>query len=899
MGFWSRLLGRDSFFSKQRILGKLQLIALIFTFLTTSLPEVVALDSRDIDIVSISWEGAKTPSFSLNSVKNIVEQDVSPRWRRYTSYEGDYLYQAIDFKVGKVLNSPIEISSGRICESQDSIELMFKVRKEAYKRLNISDFFGRYLVIIAPDADCIWSGRATIGEIGKKGGTVIMHNNNSGLVLAHELGHTMGLGHSNFLRCDSGKRDGSWGDDCKAIEYGGTVDIMGNIDVDSPLSTYHQWRLGLIKNSEIHESWLNESIEISASDVVGKKRAIFIRDGQSTYWIEYRRASLGNSYKTGLVVFRTDPPPITAIVSPNPDDTGGVEFGRGVLADLWMLNLDNYTYSRSQASGSMTLQIGKIAQFFSGNISITALDVEATGKSVKVVISRKSDITAPPAPELTDPNTWTYSEAEIITPGYQDKDSKIQKFELDIAGKIVEIEGSTSKSAQLTYLNPINLPKTLLISDLPEGQYIFSVRGVDFWGNKSDWSRRQEILIDRSVPNIGKEVSVQEIGTDYIRLSLPAIKDNGSGLCLTQLVNEDGFVLQSSQKELNPSIMLKSNSSLQADLHVYDCLGNGVQGNFEVNTTFVSASRSSKTGKWTSSTLSPGAMTCNSKCSASFSMRGSVHVLLTTGEVDISVNSKKIKKIIVNDKKNLSTAAILDLGTKRSLIRISGTGFTLAGLASVNLDISNIKETQALASLEDRSLTDSIQRKLSTFGFTSTDFSSGWSVLPMARGTTLEDPTLDLCNSTYQSESGRQYRRQVTIFRANMPYIFLSNEVVKYKDSLAASQALQELKAKLKMCIEINGGVDRDSTLVKYSFFPIPKFETVLLSEDSRVIVRCLIGSGDNALHLFAVYQFEGEMFSGLYVTKSGDKSFSDSEIRRWLDASSTIAYRLRTLKWK
>ena len=163
----------------------------------------------------------------------------------------------------------------------------------------------------------------------------------------------------------------------------------------------------------------------------------------------------------------------------------------------------------------------------------------------------------------------------------------------------------------------------------------------------------------------------------------------------------------------------------------------------------------------------------------------------------------------------------------------------------------------------------------------------------MARGTTLEDPSLDLCSATYKSEAGRQYRRQLSISKVGTPYLFLSSEVVKYKDKSAADAALAELKANYAACVKNKGGVESDGTFVDYSFINLPSSDAVLINENQRVLVRAQIGKGVTARQLLAFYQFNGEMFTGLYVVSAGEKALSEAETKRWFDAASVLAKRL------
>ena len=371
-------------------------------------PAVQAADVRVIDVAQITWNGASEPSSSMSDVVSAIQNQVGPNWTSFTTLQGNTRDRTISFTYGQTLTTPIRLTSRMACERSDFTSFMNSIRNEVYRQLGLTDWKDRYLVILTPTAGCIWSGRAGIGSVSTKGGVMVLHNTASAFVITHELGHNLGLGHSNMLRCSTGATDGPWSQTCKAVEYGGSIDVMGNVDTTSPLSTYHQWRMGLLENKEVQQSWLNESIELSASDVYGGTRAIFIRDGKSTYWIEYRRPRQGVPYNAGLVIYRTDPPSPSFIDSPNPDDREGSEPGLGVGTDIWMLNLDAYSYSATgRASGSMTLQPSKSTKLHSGNITLEAISASTSDK-VTVKITRKADVTAPPFPPVTPSATWRY-----------------------------------------------------------------------------------------------------------------------------------------------------------------------------------------------------------------------------------------------------------------------------------------------------------------------------------------------------------------------------------------------------------------------------------------------------------------------------------------------------------
>ncbi len=864
--------------------------ALVFGFVQPA----YAADVRPIDVVAVNWIGSKSFDVTVSQVESSIRNEVGVRWKKYTTFEGSLEDKSIDFVFGRSLSTPITLTRPMQCEGNSASEFMNFVRAEAYKRLSIEDYSKRYLVILVPDAGCVWSGRALIGDIKAGNGVLTMQNSASAFIIVHELGHALGLGHSNFLRCDSGKNDGPWGTDCKAVEYGGTVDAMGNVDVDAPLSTYNQWQLGYLEKKEIYQSWLSEKIELSATDVIGGTRAIFIRDGKATYWVEYRRASFATNYKAGLVIFRTDPPPTAAIVSPNPEDSVASEPGSGVTTDYWMLNWDNYTYVRSRAAGSMTLPQGNVATTFSGNVSIVASPSSSANK-VTVSITRKADTTPPPVPEIIDPTQWRYPDVSIIKGGYDDGETAIAGFEVDVDGKVSAVESAEVSNFTPTYLNPFAPLKTVSLKNLPEGDYNIAVRAIDVWGNKSPWSRSVKAYVDRGNPVITSDFKVSSINSKETTVMWSGVRDEGIGLCSTILHNQEGFVLSRSSAKSSPSFVLPTGSSYSAKAQVFDCLGNGMAGDLSLSSSFVEAAKSKRTGKWNAapSVYGSGALKCTGKCTASLTVNGNVSALIGEGSADVLVAGKSATKVANSSIQMLRNSDPVSVGTKNKVLRISGSNFVFGGLTKFEAKISGFKPISRGPEFPDPSLDDPIQKSMSRFGFNQQDFTSVWTVLPMARGTTLLDPTLDLCGSNYTSESGREIRRQISVTKVGSPYLFLSSESVKYRSVAAANTALTELKKNFDACVANKGGTE-NGNFTDYSFQVLPKSNSALVDEKSRVVVRATIGKGQSARQLLGVYQYSGMYFTGLYVVVAGETPITDEEVLRWLDAAGVMAKRLQ-----
>ena len=863
-------------------------LAATFGFLSLGLAPAYAVDERVIDVVEVTWAGAPAPAGDANKVATVIDTEVNADWKKFTTMYGDTKDRTVSFQTGEVLDTPIALVSKMACTGYLASEFMGSIRPEAYRRLGITDYSERYLVVVAPKAGCIWSGRAQVGSANSKSGTLILHDSASSFVITHEIGHNFGLGHSNFLRCDNAAYDGPWGDTCKGVEYGGTIDVMGNVNTSSPLSTYHQWRMGYIDDAQIKQVWQSEVINLAPSDFANGTKAIFIRDGKAAYWIEYRRKLEGVGYKPGLAIYRLDPPPISAVVSVNPEDAEAAEFGSVLGSDVWMLNLDTYQYRDSRSvGGSMTALTAKT---YSGNVSFSAVPSE-TG--AVVTITKKADTTPPPVPNVLPVAQWNSPNMVILGPGGEDADTAVVGFEGQIDGKVETLKASDIDGWLPTYLSPFVAPKTFYLRDLPEGSYTFAMRAIDIVGNKSDWSTSQKVIIDRADPVVTNDFVLTGAAANELSLQWKGATDAGSGICQVNIVDADGLILQSSSVKNAPVVKVAAGATVAGTAQVFDCLGNGKAGELTVAGKLVAGEKSSKTGKWSAAgaAYGAGAIKCVGKCTASLSVSGKNDVLVGTGAAKVTMGKKTLATIADSKVAKLRVGATIDVGVGRKVVRVTGSNFVLIGLGSFTTTLGALKDLDRAPAISDPSLSDEKQVKLAKLGFRAEDFSQEWTVLPMARGTTLEDPSLDLCNGTFLSEKERVERRQVAATKVGTTFSFLSTEVVKYTSAAAASAAQKELVKVLAQCQSEKGYLDSTGAPVPYEFKKLPTIPAGVVSEGNRVFVHAVIDSGIRARTLLGFYQFTGDTFTGLYVLNA--EGFSDAQVSKWLKVAVTMAERL------
>ena len=151
------------------------------------------------------------------------------------------------------------------------------------------------VVFVHPEQDCPWSGVT-------QAATVFLNGALTTYLVAHELGHSFGLGHSNLTDC---KRHG-----CGALEYGDPYDTMGvgSGDFSAQAKFALGWLTNVVRPARDGAFTLGP-IERTSS----LPQAIVVTTASDQYWIEYRsRPALnddGQQTAGAGVIFRVSPSP--------------------------------------------------------------------------------------------------------------------------------------------------------------------------------------------------------------------------------------------------------------------------------------------------------------------------------------------------------------------------------------------------------------------------------------------------------------------------------------------------------------------------------------------------------------------------------------------------------------
>ena len=262
--------------------------------------------------------------------------------------------------------------------------------------------YNRMIYVFPGISTCGWTGKGTIG------GTVSRAWINGSLSLrtiGHELGHNLGLYHARQLDCGTD----IIGDRCISIEYGDSMDIMGDSGVTGHFNVFNKELLGWVTaasgevvTADSDGSYLLEPYETaSGSAAKGLKvlRGIDSVTGQPLwYYLEYRQALGFDGFLDGKAV------------------TDGVVFHLGMESDANTSQLLDMTpasiwYDLDDAS---LVSSGSYTDSNAG-VTIATEWADATGASVHINFSGQSCIPSNPALSLSPAeSTWVEAGTTVM-----------------------------------------------------------------------------------------------------------------------------------------------------------------------------------------------------------------------------------------------------------------------------------------------------------------------------------------------------------------------------------------------------------------------------------------------------------------------------------------------------
>jgi M6 family metalloprotease-like protein len=192
--------------------------------------------------------------------------------------------------------------------------------------------YGRFIYVMKGAAQCFWSGASSMSEYPSH---AFLNGNLDPMVIAHELGHSFGLNHSNFLDCG----DTVLGPDCVRAKDD-KFDTMGSSPEPGHFNAFQKERLGWFAPGEVVPVTADGTYTLQPYELTGgaiPKALKIPKDvdpatGEATwYYLEFRQALgfdafiAGNDNVLNGVLVRVDAatspglPPVSLLLDMTPN----------------------------------------------------------------------------------------------------------------------------------------------------------------------------------------------------------------------------------------------------------------------------------------------------------------------------------------------------------------------------------------------------------------------------------------------------------------------------------------------------------------------------------------------------------------------------------------------------
>lgn len=289
------------------------------------------------------------------------------------------------------------------------------------------------IVFVHPEQNCPWSGVTQAAAVYLNGAV-------TAYLVAHELGHSFGLGHSNLTDC---KHHG-----CGALEYGDPYDTMGvgSGDFNAKAKFDLGWLTNITRPAK-NGTYVLAPIE-RASPL---PQAFVVTTASDQYWIEYRshaaQSDDGRQTAGAGVIIR---------VSPSPDLN---DFASSGIPNLLLANPDG-RHRPELRHGERFVDAG----------AFTLTVLQASGDRARLRF-RWTDATAPRTPRFTA--ALVGGRVQVTLDSAREKGSGVAKYDITLDRRTPLSVGGDATEA------PVQIGRPL------PGTHTVTVVVIDRAGNRS------------------------------------------------------------------------------------------------------------------------------------------------------------------------------------------------------------------------------------------------------------------------------------------------------------------------------------------------------------------------------------------------------------------------------